>query len=181
MAAPRLGDPNFERTVVLLARHDAEGALGWVVNGRGLEPVASLLTTAGLVPEAVTLVEAGAFALPARVGGPVAGATGWVLYRREESPWEGEIAVNEALAVTGDMDALRELMLSQDKDFRLFLGYAGWGPGQLEGEIAEGVWLPVGVDAEMILETSPEQLWERAYKRSVGIAPGAFTSRGGSA
>lgn len=182
LAAPRLGDPNFEHTVVLLARHDDEGALGWVVNGKALPAVHELLLTAGLVPEGVTLEGKGAWARSARVGGPVSGATGWVLYRREEAPWPGEIAVDEDLAITGDMDALRALMHTPTTDFRLFLGYAGWSAGQLEGEIREGVWLPTDVDLSVVLDEEPGALWEHAYERTLGIAPAAFMgNRGGSA
>ncbi len=182
LAAPRLGDPNFDQTVVLLARHDDDGALGWVLNGRSLQPVAELLGGAGLVPEGVTLPKRGPFARSARIGGPVSPATGWVLYRREAGSLPGEIDVGEALGVTGDMDALRQVLTLQDRDFHLLLGYAGWGADQLEGEVRAGVWLPADVDAELVLDTPGPSLWDAAYRRVIGASPVAFTStRGGSA
>jgi len=182
LAAPQLGDPNFERTVILLARHDEDGALGWVLNGRPVGMVGELLHDAGLVPEDVTLPRSGPFGRSARVGGPVQAATGWVLYRRASDPLVGEIDAGDTLAVTGDVDALAGLLRAQDRDFRLFLGYAGWGPAQLEGEVRQGVWLPADIDAELVFEGDPEALWDAAYQRAIGTLPGAFvSSRGGSA
>jgi putative transcriptional regulator len=182
LAAPRLGDPNFERTVVLLARHDSSGALGWVINGRALGVVRELLGGAGLIPTGVTLPEVGPYARSARQGGPVQRGTGWVLYRRDDAPLSGSIDCGDALIMTGDMDALHTLLRTQDRDFRLFLGYAGWGPDQLEGEIAQGVWLPVDIDADLIFDGDPEALWDTAYQRAIGAHPGVFMrTRGGSA
>jgi putative transcriptional regulator len=182
LAAPQLGDPNFERTVVLLARHDASGALGWVVNGRTLGVVRELLRDAKLIPEGVELPHAGPYGRSARLGGPVQGSTGWVLYRRDAGALAGEIDVGDELAVTGDLDALGELLRKQDRDFRLLLGYAGWGPEQLEGEVKQGVWLPADIDAELVFEGDPEALWDAAYQQTIGTLPGAFIgSRGGSA
>ena len=182
LAAPQLGDPNFERTVVLLARHDASGALGWVLNGRSLGVVGELLQEASLVPEGVELPRSGPFGRSARLGGPVQGATGWVLYRRDAGELAGEIDVGDELAVTGDLDALGSLLRAQDRDFRLLLGYAGWGPEQLEGEVKQGVWLPADIDAELVFEGDPDGLWDAAYQRTIGTLPGAFIrTRGGSA
>lgn len=181
LAAPRLGDPNFERTVVLLARHDDSGALGWVVNGRKVAPVAELLKGSGLVPEGVEVPATAAFTRAARVGGPVSPETGWVFYQRAPEALAGEIDVGEELAVTGDLEALGSVVRDGARDFRLFLGYAGWSPGQLDAEVRAGVWLPADVDAELVLGEE-EDLWERAYQRTIGAAPAAFLSaRGGSA
>jgi putative transcriptional regulator len=182
LAAPQLGDPNFERTVVLLARHDASGALGWVLNGRTLGVVRDLLREAKLIPKGVELPRSGPYGRSARLGGPVQESTGWVLYRRSAGPLSGEIDVGDDLAVTGDVEALGELLRKQDRDFRLLLGYAGWGPRQLEGEVRQGVWLPADIDTELVFEGDPDALWDAAYQRAIGTLPGAFVaSRGGSA
>ena len=179
LAAPRLGDPNFERTVVLIGRHETEGTLGWVVNGKQLKPVRELLANSGLVPSVDDLPASRAFARDARVGGPVSPATGWLVYRRSTSGLliPGEIDVGPDLAVTGDATAFAEVMRGgEPTDFRMFLGYAGWGPGQLEKEVQAGAWLPAAVDAELVLGTESEGLWDAAYRRSIGVAPGAFMS-----
>jgi putative transcriptional regulator len=181
LAAPRLGDPNFERTVVLLARHDETGALGWVINGRPTGAVGELLVSSRLIPEGVEVPRNTAFNRVARMGGPVSPESGWVLYQRGENPLPGEMDVGESLAVTGDLDALRQVIREGRDDFRLFVGYAGWSPGQLEGEVRAGVWLPADVDASLVL-TEADDLWEQAYQRTIGAAPGAFvSSRVGSA
>ncbi len=183
LASPRLGDPNFDHTVVLLARHDAEGALGWVVNGRALTAVGELLASAGLVPEGVTLPGTPAFARPARVGGPVSPASGWIVHRPADGTLSGAIDAGPEIAVTGDVEALGVVIRGgYAADFRLLLGYAGWGPGQLEAELRAGAWLPADVHGAMLFDTAAEALWNAAYHRTIGAAPAAFTStRGGSA
>jgi putative transcriptional regulator len=181
LAAPRLGDPNFERTVVLLARHDASGALGWIVNGRRVGAVAEVLQSSGLMPDGVAVPETPSFTRAARVGGPVTQESGWVLYRRGAEAREGEIDVGDDVAVTGDLEALRAVIREPDADFRLLIGYAGWSPGQLDAEVKAGVWLPADVDPELVL-TDDDDIWEEAFRRTIGAAPAAFMSgRGGSA
>jgi len=178
LAAPQLGDPNFERTVVLLGRHEPEGALGWVLNGRALASVRELLTDARLVPAGFALPETEGFHGIVRVGGPVSGGTGWLVYRATEGfGADAEVDVGPELRVCGDPKAFDALLHRRGPDrFRLVLGYAGWGPGQLEGEVRQGAWLPAAVSADLVLDASIENLWERAYQRAIGTLPGAFTA-----
>jgi putative transcriptional regulator len=182
LAAPRLGDPNFDHTVVLLARHDEKGALGWIVNGEALGRVGELLRSSNLVDAGSKLPDGGPFARDARRGGPVQAHTGWLLYRREAVALAGEIDVGPSLGVTGNLDALAAVVRAGTRDFRLLLGYAGWSPSQLEDEIAEGAWLPADVDVDLVFDGDPASLWKHAYEQVAGFDPGAFTStRGGSA
>jgi putative transcriptional regulator len=184
LAAPRLGDPNFERTVVLLGRNTVEGSLGWVLNGRPLSRVDELLRGSGLLPAGASLPPSPAFQLPARVGGPVATESGWVVYRRDvRRPLAGEVDAGPDVAVTGDASALAGILRGEaPQDFRLVIGYAGWAPGQLESEVQAGAWLPAPIDAALLFGTEPERLWDEAYRTLIGAAPGAFTStRRGSA
>jgi putative transcriptional regulator len=177
LAAPRLGDPNFVRTVVLLGRHEDDGALGWVLNGQALSPVGELLNEAEMVPAGSVLPTVPGFARVARVGGPVSSQSGWLVYRRAAS-WSGanEIEVGD-LGVSGDAAAFDALLAGQGPaDFRLLLGYAGWGPGQLDAEVQAGAWLPAPVDAELVFDLEPDDLWDAAYRRATGAAPGAFQS-----
>jgi putative transcriptional regulator len=183
LAAPMLADPNFEKSVVLLGRHGPEGALGWVVNGPECGKVRDLLIASNLITAHQPLPKADSYDREARRGGPVTPGSGWMLYRRrgitEEIP--GEIALGDAVAVTGDAAAFRATLRgAQPREFFLLLGYAGWGPGQLEAEVREGAWLPCELDESLLFDTDPLELWDRAYRRAVGIAPGAFV-RGGSA
>ena len=180
LAAPRLADPNFEKTVVLLGRHDDEGALGWVINGRELAPVSELIVASELFPKSTKIPGGPSFTRVACVGGPVAPATGWLMYRRQadDQPLPGELALGDELGVTGEASAFALLVGgSGPVEFRLVLGCAGWGPGQLESEISEGAWLPASLEADLLFETGPEKVWDEAYRRAIGASPATFTSR----
>jgi putative transcriptional regulator len=178
LAAPSLRDPNFEKSVVLLGRHDGEGALGWVINGREIAPVGELLRASELVPNQLSLPDLPGLRLLARVGGPVAPSTGWLVYRRADPALPGELEVGPDVGVSGE--ALAFAAVAQGvgpSDFRLVLGCAGWAPGQLESEISEGAWLPTSLEPDLLFETSAERIWDEAYRRAIGAAPATFTSR----
>ncbi|MBL8681393.1 MAG: YqgE/AlgH family protein [Myxococcales bacterium] len=182
LAAPRLGDPNFEKSVVVLGRHSDEGALGWVVNGEACGVVGELLVDSKLVSDLSKLPKAAAFDREARRGGPVTPNSGWMLYRKRgiDVQIPGEIPIGDDVAVTGDADAFRAVLSgAEPRDFYLLLGYAGWGPMQLEREVREGAWLPCELDEELLFDGSVSELWDRAYRRSIGVSPGAFVRSGG--
>jgi putative transcriptional regulator len=182
LAAPSLRDPNFEKTVVLLGRHDDEGALGWVINGRELASVRELLAASGLFPADTAFPSAPPFLQAACVGGPVAPATGWLVYRRGSDPLAGEMRVGGELGVTGEASAFSALLAeSRPREFRLVLGCAGWAPGQLEAEISEGAWLPAAVEADLLFRSAAPAVWDEAYRRAVGGGPGVFSSKRGQA
>lgn len=181
LAAPRLGDANFEGSVVLLGLHDEESSLGWIVNGEVVERAALVVRATGLAKPGDALPAA--FDAPALRGGPVSPDTVWILYRRAkgEPLLDGSIAVGEEIAVTATQDALRALIRGQGpSSFRLLVGYAGWGAGQLERELAAGAWLPAEADGALLFEDPPATLWQRAYAKTIGTIPAAFvsTSRG---
>ena len=182
LAAPRLGDPNFERSVVLLARHDEQGALGWVLNGKTLLPVRQLLHDADLVPAGVELPSTPAFSHLVRVGGPVMPGSAWLIYRRHPdiAPFDGEHDLGDDISATGARQAIEAIARGQGPDdFRLFLGYAGWGPKQVETEIGAGAWLPTCFEPAL-LDLAADVMWEAGYQKAVGTIPMAFTgaSRG---
>jgi putative transcriptional regulator len=182
LAAPSLHDPNFERTVVLLGRSGDEGALGWVINGRELKSVRELLTSAELVPAGVTMPRTAVFSRTACVGGPVAPAAGWLLYRRADGALAGEIQVGPEVGVSGELSTFTDLMRGTGpSDFRLVLGCAGWAPGQLESEIVAGAWLPAPVDVALLFDTPRDEIWDAAYRRSVGAGPAIFSGHRGQA
>jgi putative transcriptional regulator len=183
LAAPSLHDSNFERRVVLLGRHGGDGALGWVINGRELMPVSELLRSSDLVvPSDDALPGSADFARQACVGGPVAPAAGWLVYRRLADALPGEIPVGPEIGVSGELAAFSAVLGGNGPTaFRLVLGCAGWAPGQLEMEISAGAWLPASVDTDLVFETALNSIWDGAYRRSVGTDPAAFTSRRGQA
>lgn len=177
LAAPRLGDANFGGTVVLLGVHNDEGSLGWIVNGDVVERAALVVRATGLVKPGDELPAS--FDAPALRGGPVSPETVWILYRRTKTEplLDGSIAVGDHLAVTATEGALRALLRGDSPStFRLLVGYAGWGPGQLERELSEGAWLPADADAALLFDDARETLWQRAYAKTIGSIPAAFVS-----
>jgi len=178
LAAPSLHDPNFEKTVVLLGRHGAEGALGWVINGREIAPVSELLRASELLPATLVLPDGAGFRLSARVGGPVAPATGWLIYRRTGNALPGEMELGPEVGVSGEVNAFSALAETGGPgDFRLLLGCAGWAPGQLEAEISAGAWLPATLEADLLFGTFGAGTWEQAYQRAIGALPAVFSSK----
>ena len=158
IAAPALVDPNFRRTVVLVGEHSEEGALGVVLNRTSETPVDEA------VPELALLVEGMG---DVHVGGPVQPSAIVVLADFEEPPDAEALVVDSVgfLPAEVDPDALGPVRRA-----RVYVGYAGWGPGQLDAEIAASAWLTVPPDAGLVFETPPEAMWETAI-RSLGIDP----------
>jgi putative transcriptional regulator len=182
LAAPSLRDPNFVHSVVLLGRAGDDGALGWVVNGRELMSVRELLASSDLLPAGQSIPDTPSFASAVRVGGPVAPAAGWLLYRRLDQPLAGEITIGTDLGITGEMAAFNGLLSGQGPgEFRMLLGCAGWGPGQLEAEIGAGAWLPATVSAALVMDAQPAFAWDEAYHLAVGTEPAAFSRHRGKA
>ena len=165
VATPNLGDPNFERTVVLVLEHGEEGALGVVLN----RP--SDLDLAEPLPE-----WAGAAAHPPVIfiGGPVAPSAAVCLARVAASLAEaaggGAEGWEPLLGRVGtmDLDTDPDQVIPRLEEIRVFAGYAGWGPGQLEAEIAAGGWFVVDADASDPLCPNPERLWAAVLRRQRG-------------
>lgn len=179
VAAPPLGDPNFDRSVVLVAAHGDEGAFGWVINGREVMTLSELLERADVAqPEELPELTASV-----RVGGPVSPEQVWLVYPEfaRFADVEGQVEVGPGVLACASRRAL-ELIAEGALPAKLFgvLGYAGWAPGQLENEIRVGAWLPVDLDLGLVFEVPREELWQRAYEK-VGATPMAFTSRVGLA
>jgi putative transcriptional regulator len=160
VATPDMPDPRFARTVIYLLRHDASGAQGLVVN-RPLRdiPLALLLEQMGLesrgVPGTVRL----------HVGGPVDTLRILVLHTGGYAS-EGTLPVKDGFAVTWEPDILRAIAHGKGPRRTLFaLGYAGWGPGQLEGEMKAGAWVRASADETILFDDSYETKWDRAMAR----------------
>ena len=157
VATPNLEDPNFERTVVLVLEHGDEGALGVVLN----RP--SELDLAEPLPE-----WAGAAAHPPVVfiGGPVAPSAAVCLARGTPGAegWEPLLGPVGTL----DLDSDPDEAIPRIDGIRVFAGYAGWGPGPLEGEIAAGGWFVVDAEAGDPLSPAPEELWATVLRRQRG-------------
>ena len=177
LAAPRVGDPNFLHTVVLLGLHEPEGAIGWVINGRSLGPLRRVLDASN-IPGVGELPAGRVFDRDARVGGPVEPFGGWLVYRRVPGvELDGELTVGADIGVTRHAGVLQRLARGDGpSEVLMVLGHAGWGPDQLDAEVRSGDWLPAPVDAALVFDTVVDELWTAAYERSLGAKPGAFTS-----
>jgi putative transcriptional regulator len=173
LAAPPLADPNFERSVVLLSAHGPEGAFGWVLNGQDAMSLSELLVRAELTSEELNVPGV------VRIGGPVAQDQVWLLYPTGALPaeLEGQIEVGHGITASASRQVLEVVAAGRIPDGLVTLvGYAGWGPWQLENEIKVGAWLPTDVTAEVVFSTPLSDLWTRAYAR-VGATPMSFTAR----
>jgi putative transcriptional regulator len=156
IAGPSLIDPNFWRTVVLVGEHSEEGALGVVLNR------ASEATVDEALPELAVLVEdLGSV----HVGGPVQPSAIVVLADFVEPERAGALVLDSVgfLPSEVDPDELGELRRA-----RVFAGYAGWGPGQLDGELEEGSWIVEPALPEDVFTPDPAALWSEVLRRKGG-------------
>lgn len=151
-----LHDPNFRHTVVLIGEHNLDGALGVVLN-RALD-----VTVAEAVPELAHLVPHGD---PLFQGGPVQ-ATSPVLLADFAVPEAADILIFESVGfVVADVpEGVRTAL----RRARIFAGYAGWGPGQLEAEMEEGSWILEPARVDDVFDTAPDLLWSRVLARKGG-------------
>jgi putative transcriptional regulator len=181
VAAPALADPNFAGSLVLMAEHHGEGALGFVVNRPAPISVADVLggVDEALRRDAVASGQAGGVVL---VGGPVQPERLWILFRPGAgADLEGAVGVGDELALGGSRELLEGLVRAQrPRQFLLLLGYAGWAPMQAENEIAAGAWVPMPLATDLVFDVPVEKRWETAVRR-LGLDPGEFLVGGGGA
>jgi len=157
IAMPAMGDANFNETVTYICKHNAEGAIGVVIN----RPTDVLLEE--LFGQLSLDVESPAAARqPVYKGGPVTPDRGFVLHCSEET-FDSTIESAATIKVTVSLDILKRMASGHGPDPALVaLGYAGWGAGQLETELAANAWLSVAATPEIVFETPPEQRWTAA-------------------
>jgi putative transcriptional regulator len=161
VAAPELGDPNFRETVVYMLDHGDDGAMGLVVNrvlARG--PLAALLADLGLESEVGEEVE-----ITVHEGGPVERGRALVLHSDDYRSARTRTLRN-GLAVTASTDILGDIAAGHGpRRSLLALGYAGWAPGQLERELADGAWIVVPADEALLFDAPADGKWRRALGR----------------
>lgn len=175
MAMPQVLDPFFHKSVVLLLHHETEGSFGFIVNRPTGIKISEIL-------QGMDVGWQGRAEDVAFFGGPVQPQLGTVLFTPEAPlPEDGEeddetaSEVIPGVALTQHIGDLSRLAEAPPDHFRLFLGYAGWGEGQLIEEILRNDWLTAPVSSELIFAPDPEKVWDEAL-RSVGVDPAILPS-----
>ncbi|MCG8461564.1 MAG: YqgE/AlgH family protein [Holophagales bacterium] len=161
LAMPQVLDPFFRRSVVLLIRHEEDGSLGFIVNRPTELKIADIL-------EDLEVEWQGDDESCAFFGGPVSPEMGTLVFLDPTA--EDDDAISPGVSMSQSMADLEAVSNMRPESYRLFLGYAGWGEGQLEQEILRNDWLIAPVDRDLIFSGSTDQVW-RAALESVGINP----------
>ena len=162
VATQSIRDQRFARTVIFMVRHDKTGAFGLIVNRPvGESPLAALLEGLGLEGERATGT------IRVHFGGPVEGRRGFVLHTLD---WTGPGTVNVdgAIGMTGSPEIFRALAAGRGPKRHLFaLGYAGWAPGQLDGELSRGGWISAPSDETLVFDDDHATKWQRATDKQI--------------
>lgn len=169
LAMPQVLDPFFRRSVVLLLNHTADGSFGFIVNRPTEIQLAEVL-------EGMELDWHGAGDATAFFGGPVQSQLGTVMFSGREP--EVEISSSEVcpgIRITQHLEDLGRLADEPPEQLRLFLGYAGWGAGQLVDEIVRNDWITAPVDRDLVFSGRPDETWVKALE-SVGVDPASLPS-----
>ncbi len=165
---PQLADPNFRRSVVLVVHHDAESTFGLVLNREAELSMSELC-------ESLDLDWKGRSEWGVAWGGPVESSTGWLLFQdgldvESEADREGVLRIEGDLCFASSLDVLRRFARRPPQDLRVFLGYAGWGGGQLEIELAQGAWVVAKASSATVFDVPVERMWEHVL-REMNIDP----------
>lgn len=175
VAMPGMGDTRFEHSVVFLCNHSDEGAMGLIVNkpteALGFRQLLERLD----IPAGPGMRE-----IKVHFGGPVEHGRGFVLHSGGRTG-AGTLEVDERFGMTATLDVLEELASGAGPDSAILaLGYAGWGPGQLEDEILQNGWLTCDADPALVFGADDGAKWSAAL-RSMGIEPSTLSAYSGRA
>jgi len=175
VAMPGMPDERFAKTVIYMCAHNEEGAMGLVLNQR-----LNSLTFSELLGQLDLDKEKLSIDVLLHFGGPVEAGRGFVLHTNDYHQ-EATLEVDADLALTATVDILKAIAQGKGPQKSLLaLGYAGWGPGQLDKEIRANGWLQVAGDPELIFDTDLENKWKRAMQR-LGIDPRMLSDNMGHA
>jgi len=175
IAMPGLEDPNFFHSVTYICEHNDEGALGLVIN----RPLDMLL---GEILQHIKLEQAlpEARQIPVHLGGPVQQDRGFVLHE-PLGGWDATLKVTDRIGITSSMDILEAIAVDEGPEHILItLGYAGWGAGQLEQEIADNTWLSGPAHPDILFRTPDKECW-KAAAASLGVDLNLLSGEAGHA
>jgi putative transcriptional regulator len=183
IAMPVMGDPRFERSVIYLCAHSAEGAMGIIVN----RPAGSI-DFPGLLVQLDIIKKSDQIKLPINAetlkvlkGGPVETGRGFVLHSSDFFIQDATLRIDDEICLTATVDILKAIAKgSGPKHAILALGYAGWAAGQLESEIQDNGWLHCDADTDLIFGSDVEEKYARAL-RKIGVDPGMLSNEAGHA
>lgn len=171
LAMPQVLDPFFHKSVVLLVHHEPDGSLGFIVNRPTSMKISEVL-------EGLEIPWQGDQVAPAHLGGPVQQQLGTVIYHTESQPPLGERGPREicpGVGFTQHVGDLELLAKQPPPSFKLLLGFAQWGEGQLQDELMRNDWLTAPYDADLVFDRDHESVWASALA-SVGVDPAQLPS-----
>jgi putative transcriptional regulator len=162
IALPALADPHFARSVAIICQHDADGAMGVVINRASEYTLGEVFQQMGIDCDNAALC-----AQPVLAGGPVHPERGFVLHDRTQQggmgEWDSSLAISDELAVTTSRDILEAMARGNGPEHAtVALGCAGWGAGQLESELVENSWLTAPVASDVLYALPLEARWQAA-------------------
>ena len=163
VAMPTMQDPRFEKSAIYMCIHNADGAMGLIVN-RALES----LTFRDLLLQLELDVDEPAADIPVQYGGPVETSRGFVLHTLEYEQ-DGTIIIDQKVGLTATVEVLQDIAIGRGPSQAILaLGYAGWGAGQLDSEIHQNAWLNVPADDGLMFDEDIDSRWERAIGK-IGV------------
>jgi len=176
IAMPGMEDPRFSQSVVYVCDHSDKGAMGLIVN----KPAADL-SFAELLEQLDIEQTDDSDSVDVFFGGPVETGRGFVLHSSEYQSDLRTLQVEDGIALTPTLDVLEDIAIGQGpRHVMMMLGYAGWGPGQLEGEIVQNGWLTCDSASDILFQVPAEKKWAKALGR-LGINPALLSAAAGSA
>jgi putative transcriptional regulator len=176
ISMPQMPDPRFHRAVIFMISHDSEGAMGIVINHQVLN-----MTLGSMLKQFdIEMSPLAPQNLPVFSGGPVEMGRGFLLHTTAFQT-EDTLIIDDMFGISGTLDALKDVADGKGPQDLIFaLGYAGWGPNQLEEELKENAWLTLKADYDLVFASHADNKWERALWR-LGINPSMLSLEAGRA
>lgn len=176
IAMPGMSDPRFEHSIVFMCAHSGEGAMGLIINKPAPEvALRDVLDQLDITPDDEIARQ------PVHFGGPVEMARGFVLHSEDYTSRLQTLSVGDAFGMSATVDILEDIATGQGpREALVMLGYSGWGPGQLEGEISQNGWLTCEATPELVFGTQDCEKWQVALAQ-LGVDPLGLSATAGRA